>query len=316
MRYDDLATPEQKRADLQAITALTLSDQVINHLLAIEDEAVWRAVDAQIMRLLERVMSGEVREDNIQSRRDNLPNLISATYSEGEARVIQAITEDLLRINTFYNEELTRQQQMRAAADVPVEVRSFASGQMIIRAGEIAAPSHIEALSIGLLDATNRRTARIVGGLGRCPGDAAARRLHRALRAGPAAQPSHVGRAGGAFLLLMFAARLFEPGAQAEPCLPGVHPGLPRRRWSGPVRHRGDGDAGRADRLHGAGGPGICGPGRLHRCSAWPWAGRSGSIPICCGRIGGARQRPARDRLLADSSMTCSSCWHGWLVRQ
>lgn len=219
VRYDDLATPEQQYADLTAITALTLSDQVISHLLAIDEEAVWRAVDAQIMRLLERVMSGEVREDNIQSRRDNLPNLISATYSEREARVIQAITEDLLRINTFYNEELTRQQQVRAAADVPAEVRSFASGQMIIRAGEIATPSHIEALEhFGLLDATGQRTARIIGGLMTMSlatlllGGYIVRFELALLR-----DPRMLVVLGALFLLLMFAARLFDSDAQAEP---------------------------------------------------------------------------------------------------
>lgn len=166
VRYDDLATLDQKKQDIAAITALSLSDGVVGQMLGIEDESAWRAVDAQIMRLLERIMSGEIREDNIQSKRENLTNLISATYSEQEVRVIQGVVEDLVRVNTFYNDELTRQQQARASEDVPVEARTFAQGQMIIRAGEIATPAHIEALEqFGLLDASHHRTARIISGL-------------------------------------------------------------------------------------------------------------------------------------------------------
>jgi putative nucleotidyltransferase with HDIG domain len=166
VRYDDLASLDQKKQDIAAITVLSLNDDVVTQMLAIEDEAAWRAVDAQIIRLLERVMSGEIREDNIQSKRDNLTNLISATYSEQEVQVIQGVVEDLVRVNTFYNDELTRQQQTSAAENVAVEVRTFAQGQMIIRAGEIATAAHIEALQqFGLLDAGHHRTARIISGL-------------------------------------------------------------------------------------------------------------------------------------------------------
>ena len=49
---------------------------------------------------------------------------------------------------------------------MPAEMRSFVRGQIIIRAGEIATPAHIEALEqFGLLQITQRRTARAVSGL-------------------------------------------------------------------------------------------------------------------------------------------------------
>ncbi len=53
------------------------------------------------IRLLERVMSGEVREDNVQAVRDNLRNLISASYSENEVQIITAIVSDLIRAECF-----------------------------------------------------------------------------------------------------------------------------------------------------------------------------------------------------------------------
>ena len=166
VRYDDFATLEQQREDIAAITALSLDPPVVDAILTIEDESAWRAISTQIVHLLERVMSGEVREDNIQARRDTLPNLISASFSEAETRVIQAIVSDLLRVNAYYNDELTRQAQAEAARNVPVEVRTFVSGQIIIREGEIATAAHIEALEqFGLLEVSERRMSRFSAAL-------------------------------------------------------------------------------------------------------------------------------------------------------
>ncbi|NLE51814.1 MAG: HDIG domain-containing protein [Chloroflexi bacterium] len=166
VRYDDFATLDQQREDLAAITALTLDPPVVDTILMIEDDSAWRAISTQIVHLLERVMSGEVREDNIQARRDSLSNLISASFSESETRIIQAIVSDLLRVNAYYNDELTRQAQAEAAQNVPVEVRTFVRGQIIIREGEIATAAHIEALEqFGLLEVGERRMSRFTAAL-------------------------------------------------------------------------------------------------------------------------------------------------------
>src|SRR5690606_21408993 len=103
---------------------------------------------------------------NIQARRDSLSNLISASFSESETRIIQAIVSDLLRVNAYYNDELTRQAQAEAAQNVPVEVRTFVRGQIIIREGEIATAAHIEALEqFGLLEVGERRMSRFTAAL-------------------------------------------------------------------------------------------------------------------------------------------------------
>jgi hypothetical protein len=165
-QYDDFATLAQKKSDLAAITALNLNDSVAGALLTIDDDTRWRAIDAQVVRLLERVMSGEVRADNIQAIKDSLPNLISASYSEVEAQIIAAIVRDLIQVNALYNDELTRQARTEAADNVPVEVRTFARGQTIIRAGDPATAAHIEALEqFGLLQGTRRKVERFAGGL-------------------------------------------------------------------------------------------------------------------------------------------------------
>lgn len=163
VRHDDFATLDQKLADVNAITALSLEPSIAEAMLTVPDDERWGAIDAQVVRLLERVMSGEVREDNLQARRESLTTLISSSYSESEAQIIQALVGDLIRPNTFFNEELTRQAQEEAGQGVAPEIRSFARGQMIIRAGEIATPAHIEALDkFGLLEASDRRSTQLL----------------------------------------------------------------------------------------------------------------------------------------------------------
>ena len=72
----------------------------------------------------------------------------------------------LIRVNTFYNDELTRQAQDQVADNVPVEIRTFERGQMIIREGELATAAHIEALDqFGLLQLTQRQTNKFFSGL-------------------------------------------------------------------------------------------------------------------------------------------------------
>ncbi len=164
--HDDFATYDQKQRDIRAISELSLDDRAVAALAMIDDDAQWRAIDDQVIRLLERVMSGEVRQDTIQSQRDDLENRISASYSETEVQIITGIVSDLIRVNAFYNEELTRQAQLDAASKVPVEVRTFVKGQMIVREGEIVTEAHIEALEqFGLLQIARRKVERLIGGV-------------------------------------------------------------------------------------------------------------------------------------------------------
>jgi hypothetical protein len=166
VRQDEQATPERKIAELSGISDLSLSSAIIDDILAIEDDSVWQAIAAQVIRLLERTLGNEVREETVTAIRASLPNLISASYGETEVQVITAIAGALIRPNAFYNEELTRQAENQAAEAVPVEMRTFVLGQMIIREGELATAAHIEALEqFGLLQGTARRNEKFTSGL-------------------------------------------------------------------------------------------------------------------------------------------------------
>jgi putative nucleotidyltransferase with HDIG domain len=151
VRADEYATPELLAADIQAISALSLTEEESRAILAVPTNR-WPDIDQQVVNVLERVMRDEIRNDNLRLIRQNLPNMVSVSFTEAEVAIITAIVEGLIRTNTFYNEESTRQARQAAADSVPPEVRTFAQGQLIIREGAIVTEADLEALAhYGLL---------------------------------------------------------------------------------------------------------------------------------------------------------------------
>ncbi len=162
VRADEFATLEMLQADLEAIEAVDLSPEEIRAILAVEPDR-WIDLDQQIMMVLERIMREEIRDDTLRSIRQNLPNLVSVNFREDEAALITAIVDDLIQVNTFYNEERTRQAQQAAADAVVPEMRSFEQGQTVVRAGTLVTEADMEALTqLGLLQPEDRRIQQFI----------------------------------------------------------------------------------------------------------------------------------------------------------
>jgi putative nucleotidyltransferase with HDIG domain len=162
VRADEYGTPEMLAVDIQAITALELADEEIQAILnTISDR--WAEIDQEVITVLERVMRDEIRDDNLRITRQNLPNLVSVRFRENEVTLITAIVEDLIRTNTFYNEERTAESRQAAAEAVTPEIRSFVQGQLVVRGGTIVAEADMEALTqLGLLQPEDRRLQEIL----------------------------------------------------------------------------------------------------------------------------------------------------------
>ncbi|MFO7321824.1 MAG: HDIG domain-containing protein [Chloroflexota bacterium] len=157
IRRDPFGTLEQHIEDIEHISALTLDRRTIETLLSLSDES-WRALDAEIISVLERVMRQEIREANLDVVRSQLPMQVSVRFNENEARTIVAIVEDLLRPNTFPNPAATEAARQAAAANTPPETRAFERGQIVVREGARIEPVDYEALAqLGLLQTADRR---------------------------------------------------------------------------------------------------------------------------------------------------------------
>ena len=72
--YATMISPAwNKRAGHRGHHRSRTGSSVTRALLTLEDENAWRSIDAQVIRLLQRVMAGEVRDDNVETIRLNLP---------------------------------------------------------------------------------------------------------------------------------------------------------------------------------------------------------------------------------------------------
>ena len=163
IRHDAYATPSQQLADLSAISTLRPAQDVKEELLRISDDS-WKAIDSEVMSLLERVMRGEVREDNLKDIFANLPNLVGVEIDDSLSGLITALVRDLIKPNAFPNEERTLEARKAAAAAVIVETRTFAQGQIVVRAGTIVTNADMEALTqLKLLQPSDRRIQALAG---------------------------------------------------------------------------------------------------------------------------------------------------------
>jgi len=163
VRADNYATDVQRIADLSAITALTLPSEKYTNILDFPDDD-WKAVDGQTMLILERTMRNEIREDRIQDTYATLPNLLSFTLNDAQSDITVALVRELIKPNSFYNDDRTRNARSEASLAVQPVTRSFAQGQIVVRAGSIVSEADIEALArLKLLQPWDQRARMVIG---------------------------------------------------------------------------------------------------------------------------------------------------------
>ena len=167
VRADTFASLDQQIADIKAITSLQLneSEDTISAILQLPDDS-WPQVRNEIVLVLERVMSSEIRAADLERARAQLPNQVSLRLTEQQSRIVTEITADLIRANTFENPDQTAINQAAALADVENQQRQFIAGQIVAPAGQRIDALSFEALQeLGLLAQTSNRAPRILRAL-------------------------------------------------------------------------------------------------------------------------------------------------------
>jgi cyclic-di-AMP phosphodiesterase PgpH len=163
VRRDPYASLEQKASDISQITALglTANDPITEALLELNDDT-WRLVDEQIISVLERVYQQSIRDSDVETVINRLPNQVSLSFQERESRVVTEIVGDLVRPNTFVNTQETDAARETAAREFQPVERTFLAGQIVVGEGNIITAADYEALQqLGLLEvsAFERRQA-------------------------------------------------------------------------------------------------------------------------------------------------------------
>lgn len=150
VRADNYASLPEKRKLAAAIKDLTLSDRVLDILLAADSET-WSVIETETMSVLNQAMRAEIRPNQLHVARRRVPTLLSLDVSDEAALAIVAIVEDLIQPNTFVNEDRTAEERQAARESVQPVVVTYEQNQRILRAGDLVTPADVEALeALGL----------------------------------------------------------------------------------------------------------------------------------------------------------------------
>jgi membrane-associated HD superfamily phosphohydrolase len=76
VRADTFATNELKLTDLSALDEIDLDQETAQSILDLSDSR-WQAVQQEAIVVLEQVMRATIREDRLDTARDNVPTLVS-----------------------------------------------------------------------------------------------------------------------------------------------------------------------------------------------------------------------------------------------
>ncbi|MGQ9793109.1 MAG: HD family phosphohydrolase [Anaerolineae bacterium] len=164
VRADAYASMEEKRELIAAVNDLVLTDNIINGVLT-ADNNTWLMIKGEVISVLDQAMRTEIRPAQLAAVRRRLPTLISLDVSDEAAQIIVAIVEDLIQPNTFINQERTAEERRLARESVqPISV-TFEQSEVIVRAGEVIRPEHLEAFQVLGLRETDSPALTLLGAL-------------------------------------------------------------------------------------------------------------------------------------------------------
>lgn len=162
VRRDTFATPEQRIADLQHISALELSPETLTQIVQFSDEA-WNTVKTEIIRLLGQVMQEAIRDTDLPAILNRLPNQVDWRFTESrDTAVVVDFVQDLIRPNLTIDPNATAAARESAAQSIPDQEINFQRGQLIVASGAILRLEDLETLQqLGLLQPLERRWQEI-----------------------------------------------------------------------------------------------------------------------------------------------------------
>ncbi len=151
IRSDTESTIAERRAVLGSISDLPLSPEAVDILLNITDSR-WQSVRTESLIVLERIMRGVVREENLETIRNNLPSVVSLTLTEDSTTLVVQLVKPYIVPNAFFSQELTDAARLQARQAVKPIIQSYVAGEMVVPRGQVLTPADLEALqNLGLI---------------------------------------------------------------------------------------------------------------------------------------------------------------------
>jgi cyclic-di-AMP phosphodiesterase PgpH len=165
VRADNLATQEQKISDLTAIQGTQLSRDLIIAILSLSASR-WTAVSQEASTVLDEVMREPIREDQLISVSQAVPNLVSLSFPEDQSAIITSLVQAFIVPNSLYDAQKTEAARQQARSGVQPITRSFMTNEIIVQAGKVITPTDYEALQQYGLAQPQNRWADVVSSLG------------------------------------------------------------------------------------------------------------------------------------------------------
>jgi putative nucleotidyltransferase with HDIG domain len=155
VRQDAYSNHDQKISDLLAMQDLHLERGVMDGILGLS-ESRWQVVRQQASDILEQTMRNSIREDQVEQAKNNVPTLVSFSLPQDQAILVADLVTPFVVPNSLYSESQTAQARIDARASVSPVIRSFVSGESIVRRGQVITPASLEALQqFGLVQSQN-----------------------------------------------------------------------------------------------------------------------------------------------------------------
>ena len=145
VRQDTFASLDEKISDVQAVEDLDLSEEMIIRILQLND-ARWSAIESEATYVLEQIMRNTLRETDIFAAKGNILSLIDFSFPEDQANIVVELVEPFIVPNSLYSAEQTEAAIEEARGSVEPIIRSFVSGETLVRLGQIIREVEWEAL--------------------------------------------------------------------------------------------------------------------------------------------------------------------------
>ncbi len=156
VRQDNHASLLQKISDIQAVEELQLKESEIKQILEVA-EASWQTIQQEAISVLEETMRNTIRDTQVNDARQRIPTLISFSLSEDQAAIVSAIVSPFVIANSLYSKDLTAAAKQSARDSVDTVIKTYASGEIIVRRGQIITPAAWEALeNAGFIRSENK----------------------------------------------------------------------------------------------------------------------------------------------------------------
>ncbi len=151
IRADATMLAEQKYQEMEAIDDLTLQSETIVNILNLSD-ARWNTTQQDALRVLEAVMRGAVREENIIVVQESISSIVSFVLSEEQAAIVVELVTPFVVPNSFFSPELTNAAKQNARQAVEPVTQTYIAGEVVVRRGKALTETDIEALEkLGLI---------------------------------------------------------------------------------------------------------------------------------------------------------------------